>query len=220
MPCVFCWASPHFLWHDATILGFIMIIDILVASTLIVFGIWGLRRGLIRQIALIAAIVMGYMFASPVADILASVLTDHYDILMPPRYLHVLLVSISATAIFVIVTLIGGFLHKTLIRGIKPAEHINKAFGFTAGLLSAGFILYFILCLANCGSGWLTEYTPNLAKELEKSIAYGITQQFNLVEERLPELAQKTEKPAKTASSPKDSPPPVHESNPDLVPSE
>ena len=174
----------------------IMVIDILAVITLIVFGIWGLRRGLIKQIAVIAAIVLCYLFSSPIADIFANIITDHSEISFPPRYLHVLLVAITATTIFVVVTLVGAFLHKTLVSGIKPVEHANKAFGFTLGFLSAGLIIYFILCIANCGSGWIKEYAPSLLDELQNSVSYTITKNFNIVEERMPELAKKTGKPA------------------------
>ena len=174
----------------------IMVIDIITVIILIVFGIWGLRRGLIKQIAVIAAIVLCYLFASPIADIFANIITDHSELSIPPRYLHVLLVSITATTIFVVVTLIGAFLHKTLVSGVKPVEHANKAFGFTLGFLSAGLIIYFILCIANCGSGWIKEYAPSLLDELQNSVSYGITKNFNIVEARMPELAKKTGKPA------------------------
>ena len=199
-----------------------MIIDILAVVTLIVFGIWGLRRGLVKQIALIAAIVLSFIFASPIADIFARIITDHSQITFPQRYLHVLLVSLTATAIFVIVTLIGAFLHKTLISGVKPAEHANKAFGFTAGLLSAGFILYFILCLANCGSGWIQEYAPDLEAELQNSISYSVTKSFNIIEERMPDLAKKTGKPADSndAKKSQDTLKPVEKRNSNINPAD
>ncbi len=175
-----------------------MVIDILAVVAIIVFGIWGARRGLLKQVAAVAAILLMYFFASPLADILCNIICDHSELSFPPRYLHVLLVAVSATAIFVIVTLIGGFLHRTLVTGIKPVETANRAFGFTLGMVLAATVIYFILCLANCGMGWIEGYAPSLGAEIQKSTAFGITKEFNIIEERMPDLAKKTGKPAQT----------------------
>lgn len=171
-----------------------MVIDIVILVFLIVFGVWGARRGLVKQIALLAAIVLMYFFASPIAEIFTAIVKDHSSLSIPERYIHTLLVSLSATAIFVVVNLLGGFLHKTLIQGIKPLENANKAFGFTLGVISCALVCYFVLCLANCAMGWIESYAPALSTEFKESVAFASTKQYNLIEEQMPEIAKKTGK--------------------------
>ncbi len=175
-----------------------MIIDIITLIAILVFGIWGARRGLLRQIALIASILLMFLFASPIADIFVKIIADNAQTTIPQRYIHIAMVSLVSTTIFVIVNLAGTFLHKTLVDGIKPAETANKAFGFTIGAISCALAIYFIICLASCAMGWIEAYAPSLAQSISSSTAYSITKEYNYLEERMPEIAKQSGKQAES----------------------
>lgn len=159
-----------------------MWIDVAAAAVVFVWAVFGYRKGFIRQLIGLLAIVCVVLFASPAADIAARVLADEADIAVPGARMRVLLVSACGAVIFVALSLTGMFLHRTLVKGIKPAEKTDRVLGMSLAVVQAVIAVYAVLCLCALGREKIDKYIPEFGAILDASMSYPSAASFNAFE--------------------------------------
>ena len=146
-----------------------MIIDIILASIVFVWGVLGYRQGFIRRGFALAGIILVALFSAPVANILHAIITVEFNIPLNEYYAKTALLAAAACIIYVACFLIGKFLHNTLVKGIKIAEKTNHIFGTILGVVEAVVAIYFILGVAFIYIDKIDTYAPAVAKEFNQS---------------------------------------------------
>ena len=159
-----------------------MILDIILIAALIVWAVFGYRKGFVKQIFVLAGIVAVVFLGPPVSDIAQKVLQNEFGIVVAGRILHGLLFAGCSSLIYIIFYTIGYFLHDTLVKGIPVAERTNHILGATLGVLEAIFASYLILGVMAVGSAKIKEYAPTFHAGVEQSVAYQVVARNNLYE--------------------------------------
>ncbi len=116
-------------------------IDIILALLLVLAAFNGFRKGLVVELASLAALVLGIWGAIEFSDITSEFLTEHFEI--TTKYLHIISFIITFIVIVVLVHLIGSVVNKlveTVMLGF-----INKLAGMAFGVLRSALILSIIL---------------------------------------------------------------------------
>ena len=158
-----------------------MIIDIIIAVIVIVWAIYGYRKGFVRQLFTLAGILAVTFFSLPIAEIAEHILADEYNIFLPSRHMELILISTTAAAIYIIVFLIGRFFHETLVKGIKPAEKTDHILGMVLSIIESSLAVYFILCLAANYQDKVQKYAPKVNNVMCESICYTGVKDYNLL---------------------------------------
>ena len=158
-----------------------MIIDIIIAVIIAVWAVYGYRKGFVRQLFTLIGILIVTFFSVPIAEIAEHVLADEFNIFLPSKHMEFLLISTTAACIYIIVFLIGKFMHDTLIKGIKPAEKTNHILGSVLAIIEACLAVYFILCLAANYHDKVQKYAPDVGNVLSESTCFNGVKEYNLL---------------------------------------
>ena len=160
-----------------------MVLDGVLLAIVVVFGIYGYRKGFVSQAVGLAGLVVVVLFGAPLADIVERVLANEFSIVLPGRHFRLLLVSCVCAVLYLLCSLVGHFLHQTLVRGIKLAEKTNHVVGAALGIVESLVGIYFVLGLASIGEGKIREYAPEVADVLVSSVTYRAVCENNVVDE-------------------------------------
>ena len=160
-------------------------VDIVIAILLVVFGIAGLRKGLITEAATLLGLGIGLYGAFHFSDFTADKLTQFMEI--NPKYLNIIAFAVTFTVLAIVVNLLGKLVTK-LVQSINLG-FIDKIGGFLFGIAKGLLICSLIVMLMN------TLDMQNLIKEeyregsvfypyVEKTVPY-VYQGFDLVKEAI-----------------------------------
>lgn len=167
-------------------------LDIIIAVLLAVFGIAGLRKGLITEAATLIGLGVGLYGAFHFSDFTADKLTQFMEI--NPKYLNIIAFALTFIVLAILVNLLGKLVTK-LVQSINLG-FIDKIGGFLFGLAKGLLICSLIVMLLN------TFNMKNLIKEeyregsflypyVEKTVPY-VYQGFDLVKEAINEDTEDT----------------------------
>jgi len=132
------------------------IIDISVIVLLVLFGIFGAYRGLIRQLFFLGGLIAGHLIGIEYYALVVSVLNLRF------KYAELVGYVIIMLAVYIVVFIVGSFIKKK-IHSIK-LSFVDRAFGFFAGV-AKGMLLVILLVFV------LLAALPRDAKVLRESIA-------------------------------------------------
>ena len=121
------------------------IIDIILLILLALGVIQGFRKGLIHEVATLAALILGIYGAIKFSDYTASLLIEHFE--LSGRYLPIISFAITFIAIVIAIHFLAGILDK-LIKAIALG-FVNRIFGAVFGILKTAFILSILIFLLN-----------------------------------------------------------------------
>ncbi len=116
-------------------------IDIILALLLVLAAFNGFRKGLIVELASLAALVLGIWGAIEFSDITSEFLVENFNI--TTKYLHIISFVLTFVVIVILVHIVGSVVNKlveTVMLGF-----INKLAGMAFGILRAALILSIIL---------------------------------------------------------------------------
>lgn len=116
-------------------------IDIVLVLLLIFSAISGFRKGLIVELASLAALILGIWGAIEFSDITSEFLVENFN--WEPDYLNIISFVITFVVIVILVHIVGNVVNKlveTVMLGF-----INKLAGLAFGILRAALVLSIIL---------------------------------------------------------------------------
>lgn len=158
-----------------------MILDIILTVIIFVWAVFGYRKGFIRQIFVFVGILAVAFGSAPLADIAERIICEEFDIVLTGRYIKMLLLAGCAATIFIVTTLVGRFLHETLVQGIPMAEKTNHVFGAVIGIVSSFITIVFVLSVCAVGHSKIEHYAPGVGQFLSQSPSYQIVLNNNPV---------------------------------------
>jgi membrane protein required for colicin V production len=140
-------------------------IDIL----LLIFLAWGViqgfQRGLVHEVAGLAALILGIFGAIHFSDFTAGLLMEHLN--MQGRYLHLVAFAITFVGIVIAVHFIANIIDK-LVK-VVALGFVNRITGMVFGVLKMALILSVILVILNI----IDRRTPFLPEEkIQESFLY------------------------------------------------
>ena len=160
-------------------------IDIIIAAIVVVFGIFGLRKGLIREAATLAGLFLGLWVAFHFSDFTADKLTHLWEI--DPKYLNVIAFIVTFIVVAILVNLLGRLVAK-LVKAINLGL-IDRLGGFVIGGAKGLLICSLIIMLLNVFNE--KKVLSDEAKEksmlypyVEQTVPY-VYQGFDLVKEAM-----------------------------------
>ena len=144
-------------------------LDIIIAILLAVFGIAGLRKGLITEAATLIGLGVGLYGAFHFSDFTADKLTQFMEI--NPKYLNIIAFAITFIVLAILVNLLGKLVSK-LVQSINLG-FIDKIGGFVFGIAKGLLICSLIVMLMNAF------HLDNVIKEKdrENSVLYPYVEQ-------------------------------------------
>lgn len=117
-------------------------LDIIIAIPIVLLAISGYRKGLIKEVASLAALILGLYFAIYFSDVVAKYLIEYFDI--GERYVFIVAFILTFIGVVVLVSLLGKALDK--IASLAALGIINKLLGLFFGFLK-GVILMSVLIM-------------------------------------------------------------------------
>ena len=159
-----------------------MILDIILAIVVLVWAVYGYRKGFVRQIFVLAGIIAIVFAAAPMADIVQNILSKEFDLQLTGRYVRSFLLAGCSAILYILMYIIGRFLQATLIKGIPVAEKTNHILGTVLSILASALAIYFILALCAIGNEKIKEYAPAVHNFISSSKCYQITESHNPIQ--------------------------------------
>lgn len=147
-------------------------LDIIILIPLIIFGVSGLKKGLINEVFSLLGLFLGIYAALFFSDITAGLLTSYVNI--DPKYINMIAFIVTLVIMIILINVIGKIISK-LLEAICLG-FINKLLGFIFGILKGVLILSVVLMVFNFFN--ITTIIP------EKSKNESIT--FPLIEKTVP----------------------------------
>jgi membrane protein required for colicin V production len=117
-------------------------LDIILAIPIVLLGILGYRKGLIKEVASLVALILGIYLAIYFSDVVAKYLIEYFDI--SERYVFIIAFILTFIGVVILVSLLGKLLDK--VASLAALGIINKFLGLVFGLLK-GIILMSVLIL-------------------------------------------------------------------------
>jgi membrane protein required for colicin V production len=162
-------------------------IDIIILVLLVVFGIAGLRKGLIIELATLLGLGVGLYGAFHFSDFTAEKLVNFVEI--NPKYLNVIAFIVTFIVLAILVNLLGRLVAK-LVKTINLG-FIDKIGGFVVGVAKGVLICSLLVMLLNALE--LKGVVKDKAKQnsllypyVEQAVPY-VYQGFDLVKEAVQE---------------------------------
>lgn len=125
-------------------------LDILLAVLLFLFAWGGYKKGLIIEIASLAALILGIYFAYYFSGLVAEKLTDYFTI--EDQYLGIVSFIVAFVGVILLVMLVGKLLEKII--DVLLLGFLNKLAGAIFGILKGAlFISIFIFVVEFVSSG-------------------------------------------------------------------
>ncbi len=143
----------------------INLLDIILLIPLLWFGYKGFKKGLIIEIASLAAFVLGLYFAFSFSDFTAGYLKQFFNI--EPKYMAAISFIATFIGVVIIVRILAKFLEKLI--NIIFLGFINRLFGAVFGVLKGALFLSIIILIINYFNPEGTIIKPEAVK---KSIFY------------------------------------------------
>lgn len=164
-------------------------LDIIIAVLLIVFGIDGLRKGIIIEVATLLALFVGLYGAFHFSDFTAGKLIELVEI--DPKYLHVISFVVTFVVLAVLVYLLGRLVKK-LVKAISLG-FLDKIGGFIVGLAKGVLVCSLLVMLLNVVNmndvvKKETRDASLLYPYVEKTVPY-VYQGFEIVEEAVENMS-------------------------------
>ncbi len=184
-------------------------LDIIIAALLIIFGIGGMRKGIIIEAASLLGLGIGLYGAFHFSDITAAKLVDYVEI--NPKYLNLVAFVVTFLVLALLVNLLGRLLSK-LVKTINLGL-VDRLGGFVVGLAEGLLICSLMVMLLNVlnFTGIVKEDTKKeslLYPYVEKAVPY-VYQGYDLVKEAIHDITDDEEDPQPTpqpASKPSPTP--------------
>lgn len=120
-------------------------LDLIIGLPILLMAISGFRNGLIKELASLAALLLGLFFAIYFSDVVAVWLAQYLDI--SERWLFIIAFIITFVVVVFLVSLIGNLL--TRVASAAALGIINRLFGFLFGLLKGVVIMSALIMLFN-----------------------------------------------------------------------
>lgn len=142
------------------------ILDIIFIIPIVWLAYKGFTKGLIIELATLAALILGIYASLHFSYITAGFLTEHFD--MNEKYMGILSFVVTFVLVVIAVNLLGKLLEK--IVDLVALSFINKSFGGFFGVLKAVLFLSFIIYFINKFDKNRYVFSPSLTSE---SALYG-----------------------------------------------
>ena len=116
-------------------------IDIVLAILLVLAAINGFRKGLIAELASLAALILGIWGAIEFSDVTSEFLVENFD--LKSEHLNIISFIVTFVVIVILVHIVGGVVNKmveTVMLGF-----LNKLAGMVFGIVRAALILSVLL---------------------------------------------------------------------------
>ena len=120
-------------------------LDIILAIPIVLLAFAGYRKGLIKEIASLIALILGIYFAIYFSDVVAGYLVEYFDI--NHRYVFIVAFILTFIGVVLAVSLIGRMLDK--IASLVALGFINKFLGFVFGFIKGVIIMSVLILLFN-----------------------------------------------------------------------
>ncbi|NCA86157.1 MAG: CvpA family protein [Clostridia bacterium] len=120
-------------------------LDLVIALPVVLLAIMGFRKGLIKELASLAALVLGIYLAVVFSDKIASWLVQYIDI--SHRYAFIIAFIITFVTVVLLVSLLGRLLDK--IASLALLGIINRILGLLFGIIKGAFIMSVFILLFN-----------------------------------------------------------------------
>ena len=121
------------------------ILDIIILIPVAWMAYRGFSKGLIIEIATLAALILGIYFSINFSHVVGEFLVEKFD--LTTKYLHIIAFIVTFIGVVIIVYLIGKILEKFV--NIVALGFINKLLGGVFGILKAVVLLSVIIMLIN-----------------------------------------------------------------------
>lgn len=118
-------------------------IDIILVILLILAAVSGFKKGLVAELASLAALVLGIWGAFEFSDITADFLTENFH--MGSKYLGVISFIVTFIVIVILVQIIGSVVHKLVEAAMLG--FLNRLAGMVFGILKSALILSVLLVI-------------------------------------------------------------------------
>ncbi|PWD99651.1 CvpA family protein [Marinilabilia rubra] len=113
--------------------------DIIAGILLILAALKGLKNGFIKELAGLAALLLGIIFAVQFSDVMADFLSGFFF----SRHMGIIAFLLTFVLVVVVIHLLANLLH-TLINAVALGI-FNKLLGLVFGIIKAGFLISIIL---------------------------------------------------------------------------
>jgi membrane protein required for colicin V production len=120
-------------------------LDLVIALPMVLFAILGFRKGLIKELASLAALILGIYLAIMFADYVAGWLIKYIDI--SHRYIFIIAFILTFVGVVLLVVLLGRLLDK--VASLALLGIINRFLGLLFGVLKGAFIMSVFILLFN-----------------------------------------------------------------------
>ena len=120
-------------------------LDIIIIIPLLLFAWQGYKKGLIIEVATLAALILGLFFAFYFSDYAANLLNEHFDI--DEKYIAALSFIVTFIVVVFTVVAIGKILQKII--DIILLGFLNKAAGAVFGIVKGALILSILFLIIN-----------------------------------------------------------------------
>ncbi len=120
-------------------------LDIILALPIILLAFAGYKKGLIKEIASLAALILGIYFAIYFSEVVAGLLLEHFDI--NHKYVFIIAFILTFIGVVLAVSIIGRLLDK--VASLAALGFINKFLGFIFGFLKGVIIMSVLILLFN-----------------------------------------------------------------------
>jgi membrane protein required for colicin V production len=120
-------------------------LDLIIGLPVILLGISGFRRGLIKELASLAALVLGIYFAVFFSDLVAEWLRQTFD--MDHRWVFIVAFLLIFIIVVMLVSLIGNLLNK--IASLAALGIINRTAGLLFGIMKGVVIMSVVILFVN-----------------------------------------------------------------------
>lgn len=121
------------------------VLDIVFIIPIVWLAYKGFTKGLIIELATLAALILGIYISLHFSYITANFLKDHFD--MSQKYLGILSFILTFILVVIALNLIGKLLEKVI--DLVALSFLNKSFGGFFGVLKAAIFLSFIIYFIN-----------------------------------------------------------------------
>lgn len=120
-------------------------LDLVIALPVVLLAIVGFRKGLIKELASLAALVLGIYLAVMFSDMVAGWMIKYVDI--SHRWIFIIAFILTFVAVVLLVSLLGRALDK--IASLAMLGLINRFLGLLFGILKGAFIMSVFILLFN-----------------------------------------------------------------------
>jgi len=140
-------------------------LDIVLAIPIVLLAFGGYKKGLIKEVASLVALILGIYFAILFSDVVASYLLGYFDI--NHRYVFIVAFILTFIGVVLAVSLLGRMLDK--IASLAALGFINKFLGLIFGFVKGVVIVSVLIMLFN-----MIDSNGNILKEdtRENSLLY------------------------------------------------